>query len=205
MLHSGTALRTSFDHLGEAYIELAASLSNEELQRHGLGEWNVRELIAHALRAFSTASLYLDASPSIDFTMHTSADYYHRVLTGNPALHAEIAERGRVAAAALHDDLVGVVRSTVEAACVRVGLAPDDAIVSTPFGQIALLPYLATRILEAGVHLLDLQRALGRDDDLDPTVAEIVALTLITAGDVPHLIRGLSGRDDLPAGFNVLR
>ena len=204
MLHSPTALRSAFDHLGEAYIEFASELTEADLERAGLGEWNVRELLAHAIRAFSTTTAYLDASPSVDFVINTAGEYYRTALSSSPTLHADVAERGRVAGEALRHDPFGVVRSTVESACARVGLADDDAIVCTFAGQIPLLPYLATRIVESGVHLLDLHDALDRDIDLDPTVAEIVVITLVEAGNAYQVIRGLTGRRGLPVDFNIL-
>ncbi len=204
MLHASTALRTAFDHLGEAYIGLALDLADDELERPGLGEWNVRELLAHGLRAFSTTSTYLDTSPSVDFTIHSAGEYYRIVLSGSSTIHADVAERARLAAHELHNDLPGTVRTTVEAACARVGLADDEAIACTFAGQILLLPYLATRIVEAAVHLIDLHDALGRELDLDATVAEIVVLTLVEVTDASQIIRALTGRGDLPSGFNVL-
>jgi hypothetical protein len=122
-----------------------------------------------------------------------------------PNLHAGVAERGRIAAEGLRTDVAGVVRSTVEAACARVGLADDNAMVSLAASQMSLMSYLPTRIVEGAVHLLDLHDALGRDLDLDPVVAEIVLLTLVEISDARQVIRALTGRRDLPAGFNVLR
>jgi hypothetical protein len=205
VLHSSLALRTAFDYLGTEYIDFAAGLTHDELEQPGLGEWNVRELLAHALRAFGLAGAYLDAKPSTDFIIHSSGEYYRAVLGMGPNLHADVAERGRVAAEGLRSDVAGVVRSTVEAACARVGLADDNAMVSTPAAQMSLLAYLPTRIVEGAVHLLDLHEALSRELDLDPVVAEIVLLTLVEIGDARQVIRALTGRRDLPVGFNVLR
>ncbi|MUH51169.1 MAG: hypothetical protein F2789_08155 [Actinobacteria bacterium] len=198
-------MRTAFDHLGEAYIRLAADMSDEQFDLPGLGEWNVRELFAHAIRAYSTAATYLDAAPSSEVILYSAAEYYHTVLNGGPGLHAQVAARGHAAGEEMRDDPVGKVRSTIEAACVRVGLADDDAPVYTPFGQIALIDFLATRVVEAGVHMLDLQRALGLDDDLESTAAEIVVVALVAAGDAHQVIRALTGRGDLPADFNILQ
>lgn len=205
MLHTSTAIRTAFDHLGESYIRLASDLTPEQVELAGLGEWNVRELLGHGIRAFSTAGTYLDASPTVDFTVYSAGEYYHRALSGGPSLHADVAARGHAAGDALRENLVGVVKSTVESACARVGLASDDDVVNTPMGQLSLLVYLATRIVEGGVHMLDLQRAVGIDAHLDPTVAEIVVLTLVDAGDIEQVILAITGRIALPIGFNILQ
>lgn len=204
MLHTSTAIRTAFDDLAETYIRLAGDLTAEQLELPGLGEWNVRELLGHGICAFSTAGTYLDAAPIADFTMYSAGEYYRRALSGGPSLHADVAARGHAAGDALRDDLVGVVRSTLEGACARVGQASDDDVVNTPIGQLSLVVYLATRIVEGGVHLLDLQRAIGVDAHLDPTVAEIVVLTLVEAGDIEQVILAITGRIALPVGYNIL-
>lgn len=205
MLHSGVEIRAAFDRLGEAYIELAADLTAEEFGLPGLGEWTVRELLGHGVRAFSTAAAYLDAAPAGDFMIRTAGEYYRVALRSSPTLHADVAARGHLAGDELRDDPAGTVRSIVEAACARVGLADDDTIVNVFAGRIPLLEYLLTRIVEAGVHLLDLYAALDRDVVLGATVDEIVVLTLVEAGDANQVIRALTGRVDLPSGFNILQ
>ena len=208
MLHDAAALRSSFDHLGQQYIEFTRSLTEDALALPGLGEWTVRELLGHAIRAFSTAAHYLDAPATKDHRMRTPGEYYRGVLASSPGIHADVAERGKQAGAALGDDpgdVAGTVSTIVEAARARVAAADDDADVNTFAGQISLLSYLATRIVEGGVHLLDLQRAVGRPVGLDPHSAQIVLLTLAETGDVTTLILALAGRSQLPPGYNVLQ
>jgi hypothetical protein len=211
MLHDSAALRTAFDQLGEQYIDFVRSISNEALTMPGLDDWTVRELLGHALRAFSTAAQYLDATPASNFRMHTAGEYYRTAFASNPMIHAEVAERGRQAGAALGSadagiaEIAEIVEVTIRAACARVGAADDDADVNTFVGQIRLMPYLSTRIVEAGVHLLDLQRAVGARVGLDAVSAQIIVLTLTETGDVTQVILMLTGRSDVPSGFNVLR
>ena len=205
MLHSGLEIRAAFDRLGGAYVELAADLTSVVLELPGLGEWTVRDLLGHGVRAFSTVAAYLDAAPSGDFTIRTAGEYYRVALNNSPTVHADVAARGRQAGSELRDNPADTVRSIIESACARVGLADDDKFVNVFAGRIPLLEYLLTRVVEAGVHLLDLYAALGRDIELGVTVNEIVVLTLVEAGDANQVIRALTGRGDLPSGFNILR
>lgn len=204
MLHDAMPVRTAFDRLGRAYIDFARNLSTEDLLGPGLGEWSVRELLGHALRAFSTVAAYLDAPPTTGRRLTRASDYYAAILT-TPAVHEGVAERGRLAGVELGEHPADVVDATITAACARVVAASVDADVSTVVGQMALEPYLGTRIVEAGVHLLDLQRAVRMDVGLDPLSAEIVLHVLSERVEPTELILALTGRIDLPSGYNVLR
>ena len=205
MLYSAAAVRTAFDELGQQYIELSMSLTPAQLELAGLGQWSVRQLLGHAIRAFSTAAANLDATPTVEFAVHTPGDYYRAAFSSGPTIHAEIAERGVHAGIALGPDVAATVSSTVTKARARIRAADDDDIVNHFTGRIPFVAYLATRVVEAGVHLLDLQRALGLPVAIDPGSAAIVLLTLASTGDVNQMILALTGRGDLPAGFNVLQ
>lgn len=208
MLHDAAAVRAAFDHLGEQYIELTRSLDDADLAKPGLGQWTLRDLIAHAVRAFSTAAANLDATRSIEFTIHTAGEYFRTTFASSPNIHAEIAERGVRAGNELGADAAAVaatVERIITQACARVGDADDNSIVNHLVGQVPFVPYLATRVVEAGVHLLDVQRALGRPAELDRTTADIVLLTLAETGDVNQIILSITGRARLPPDYNVLR
>ncbi|MEO7397478.1 MAG: maleylpyruvate isomerase N-terminal domain-containing protein [Ilumatobacteraceae bacterium] len=206
MLHAASALRSVFALLGAQYIELSRTLTNEDLARPGLTGWTVQELLGHALRAFSTLESYLDAAPSTDVTMDGAGDYYRTVLA-DPTIHADVAERGRQAGAALGTsaaEVASIVETTVSTALARVDAADDHDDVNTFAGRIGLPAYLATRIVEAGVHLLDLQRAVGAPVNLDAATIEMVLVTLAEVGDATAIVLALTGRGALPTGFNVL-
>jgi hypothetical protein len=67
-----------------------------------------------------------------------------------------------------------------------------------------LADYLPTRVVELGIHTLDLQRATGQPMALPASAAAVVLGTLAELADVPTLLMAMTGRQPLPDGFNVL-
>ena len=55
-----------------------------------------------------------------------------------------------------------------------VAATADDEPVNTFAGQITLIEYLATRVVELGVHTLDLQRATGQMPELHADTSAVV-------------------------------
>jgi hypothetical protein len=85
---------------------------------------------------------------------------------------------------------------------------PDDAPVTTPAGTMRLIDYLPSRVFELVVHTDDLARALGIEHQAD-VAARTVATTFLAgivaeAEDGDLVLRALTGRDTLPAGFTAL-
>ena len=113
MLHDAAAVRAAFDDLGLQYIELAKSLHDSDLGLAGLGQWTVRDLLAHGVRAFSTAAANLDAARTLEFAIHTAGEYYRTTFASSPTIHAEIAERGVRAGNELGADAVSYTHLTL--------------------------------------------------------------------------------------------
>ena len=118
----------------------------EQWTLHGLGEWDVRSLVGHALRGVTTAPMYL-ATPTDEISVHSVADYF-RFARSAPDLHQGVAERGRAAGIELGDDPAAVVDAAVEEAIAVVMATPLDATLTLPWGTMRLREYLATRIIE---------------------------------------------------------
>lgn len=78
------------------------------------------------------------------------------------------------------------VRAAFRAECATLGAVLRGRVVRTRHGDaMALAEFLVTRVVEVGVHGLDLAAALGREPWLTPAAAE-VATALLTGGrDVP--------------------
>jgi len=85
-----------------------------------------------------------------------------------------------------------------------VASTADDDPVNTFAGQITMAEYLATRVVELGVHTLDLQRATGQLAQLHADTSAVVLNVLVQLASPTPLILALSGRAPLPADYNVL-
>ncbi|MFF3855768.1 maleylpyruvate isomerase N-terminal domain-containing protein [Micromonospora sp. NPDC002575] len=92
------------------------------------------------------------------------------------------------------------------AADAAVAREPVDRVVRTRHGDpMALTEFLVTRVVEVGVHGLDLAAALGREPWLTPAAAEVVTALLTGGRAVPPdlgwdrltTVRKATGRDPL--------
>ncbi|MCU0268787.1 MAG: maleylpyruvate isomerase N-terminal domain-containing protein [Acidimicrobiales bacterium] len=195
------------------YVDTLRLVGPTQWDLPGLGEWSVRELAAHAGRAFSTVEQYL-AEPGLVVEVPTATEYYEQMLGGaggEPgAVHAAVAQRAREDAAALGDDPSGALTARVDRVLDLLATSSDDATFRTPAGVMPFADYLATRVVEVTVHTADLCAALGRAADV-PEPAGCVTLRVLAdllaatgAGTVTaSVIRALTGRGPLPAGFDA--
>jgi uncharacterized protein (TIGR03083 family) len=167
-----------------------------------LGDWSVRELTAHTLRAFITIDGYLSAQPTTDRVLADASEYYQTVLT-DVSVHQGVNARARQAGRQLIDPL-GEAENTIAQVLALVASTADDEPVNTFAGQITLVEYLATRVVELGVHTLDLQRATGQLPELHPDTSAVVLSVLTQLASPAPLILALTGRASLPDDYNVL-
>ncbi|MDO8391590.1 MAG: maleylpyruvate isomerase N-terminal domain-containing protein [Actinomycetota bacterium] len=203
MLQHPAAVRAGFEEGGVTLLRTLRAITPDLWDRHGaLGEWTVRELAAHALRAFVTVEGYLMAEPTVDRVLADSTEYYATVLA-DPSVHQGVAARGRQAARQLLDP-VGEAEAVIGQAAARVAATADDEPVNTFAGQMTLIEYLATRVVEVGVHTLDLQRATGQLPELHADTSAVVLSVVTQLASPVQLILALTGRQPLAAGYNVL-
>ncbi len=203
MLQHPAAVRAAFEQGAVTLLRTLRAVTPEYWDRPGaLGEWTTRELTAHALRAFVTVEGYLAAAPVTDRVLADAAEYYATALS-DPTAHQGVAVRGRQAGRQLIDP-VGEAEATIERVLAQIAATADDEPVNTFAGQITLIEYLSTRVVELGVHTLDIQRATGQFPELQSDTSAVVlsVLTQLTA-PVP-IILALTGRAALPEGFNTL-
>ena len=203
MLQHPAAVRAAFHEGATTFLDTLRAVTPDLWDRPGaLGEWTTRELAAHTLRAFITIDGYLAAQPMVDRVLADAAEYYNTALA-DAGVHQGVAARARMAGRQLIDP-VGEAEATVAQTLALVAATADDEPVNTFAGQITLVEYLATRVVELGVHTLDLQRATGQTPELHAdTSAVIVAVLTSLAKPVP-LILALTGRAALADGYNVL-
>ncbi len=197
--------REAFENVGHTIIELVATITDTEFDMPGLGEWNVRELLAHTLRAYSLVGTYLDAG-SVEGECANAGEYYRNALQGE-AVHAQIAQRARDAATDLRDPVAQATTAITEGLA-RTATANDTDQVASFLGMMPFSEYLRTRLFEATLHGLDLINALGRSVTLPPDAIRLTLATLLEAGDdakLTRILKALSGRGSLPVGFNMLQ
>jgi uncharacterized protein (TIGR03083 family) len=203
MLQHPAAVRAAFAEGAATLLTALRAVGPEQWDRPGaLGDWTVRELTAHTLRAFITIDGYLMAQPTTDRVLADAAEYYATVLSG-AGIHQGVTSRARQAGRQLIDPL-GETETTVAQVLALVASNADDEPVNTFAGQITLIEYLATRVVELGVHTLDLQRATGQPAELHPDTSAVVLAVLTSLASPVPLILALTGRAALPADYNVL-
>ncbi|MFB6393607.1 maleylpyruvate isomerase family mycothiol-dependent enzyme [Polymorphospora lycopeni] len=143
--------------------------------------WNVAGLLGHVLTILEWLPGML-AAPAPPRATVSAAGYYrpdHRFATGTNAARIGLAER-RVAdvadGAALAVEFDGTWRRIVE----QCGREPADRVVRTRHGDAMLLTdFLVTRIVEVGIHGLDLATALDRRPWLTPAAAGVLTDLLL--------------------------
>ena len=173
--------------------------------RQALGEWDVRALVGHTSRSFTTVETYLDR-PAARVDVSTTADYYRatRTMSAGP----EVAARGREAGAALGDDPVAALESLGLRVLDLVAQQDGTALLTTVAGGMRLSDYLPTRTFELTVHTADLASALDLPLDPPPLAARealgIVTDLAVEDGLAGTLLLAATGRPALSTGFSVL-
>jgi uncharacterized protein (TIGR03083 family) len=148
--------------LEQQYAALADWLDEVPVTEHltvpvGLGDWTVRELVAHLGLGIGLARYVAAAEPG---AVPLSLGEYVRAY---PPASEQIAEMTREISARFGDDLVAGFRRTAAEAFAAIDAIPGD-VFQARRGPIARDDYLLTRLLELVAHGDDLQRALGRTD-----------------------------------------
>lgn len=204
MLQHPAAVRDAFQQAATTYLEVLRGIRPEQWDQAGaLGELTTRELAAHTLRAFITIEGYLAAEPRSERVLAEASEYY-AVALSEPNVHEGVATRARQAGRQLIDP-VGESEATVARVLALVAATANDEPVNTFAGQMTLSEYLATRVVELGVHTLDLARATGQHVELHSDTATVVLSVLTQLASPGQLILALSGRQPLPDDYNVLR
>lgn len=160
----------------------------------GLGDWTVRELVAHLGLGIGLSRYVGPAAPD---AVPLSLGEYVRAY---PPAADQISGMTRELSATFGDDLVGGFRSTAAEAFAALD-ALDAPVLQARRGPIARDDYLLSRLLELVVHGDDLQRALGRTDA--PLLPEAVA----AVGDAlaAAYVERSGGHPDDGAGIGWIR
>lgn len=146
-----------------------------------LGEWSVAELVAHLVRGVTRIAAYLDAEPGGDAPVWDRVSYWRFDLA---AAAPDVARRARAEAAEVpHAELPRRFAEGWRRSVARARDLPADHLTASLRGPMRLDDYVATRVLEAVVHHMDLRAALGQ-----PPVSTVAAARITMA-----VLEGLLG------------
>lgn len=194
-----------FDQAARAVADLVATIAVDAWDGPGLGEWDLRALVGHTSRSLLTVEAYL-ATPAEREDLASPETY---VATAIAAVDpASITQRGRDAGAALGADPADAF-ATIVTRVLPLLDRDDDPLVTTIAGGMRLSVYLQTRTFELVVHGLDIADALGVAPPAFSPAVWAAALTLAVRTAVvkdrpAEVLRALTGRAGLPAGFSVV-
>ena len=152
---------------------------------------NVRELASHMLRGAVRIEEMLDAGPVDAEPERDGITYFQSVTVSD-----EIVKRAQEASASFPQDLAKAWDLEWTKALQRARMyINEDPVLRNVYGLIRLTEYLKTRCVEAVIHHMDLDDALGRKPHPDREALEIT-------GDI---LRGLLGTDLRPVGVEDVR
>ncbi|WP_433550628.1 maleylpyruvate isomerase N-terminal domain-containing protein [Micromonospora zamorensis] len=201
-------VRAAFSAECARLTEILAELTDADLDRPtDCPPWTVRELIAHVHTGVGrlTGMLAAPAPPRAE----VDAASYFGGAKFTPQVDADRIDGGRRdAAQADRAGLASAFDRAWRATDAAVAAAPPERVVRTRHGDaMRLTEFLRTRVVEVGVHGLDLAAALGRPPWLTPPAAAVITDLLSGGRPVPAelrwdrltLIRKTTGRVALTA------
>ncbi|MER7457363.1 maleylpyruvate isomerase N-terminal domain-containing protein [Micromonospora sp. NPDC126480] len=199
-------VRTGFRDECARLVEVLRDLTENDLDRPtDCRPWDVRGLLGHVRTGVGRLADML-AAPAPPHAEVDAAGYFGAAKFTPPVDAARIdggrREGRQLSAAALADDVDRVWRATLHA----VDTQPAGRVVRTRHGDaMTVVEFLRTRVVEVGVHGLDLAAALDRPPWLTPAAATVVADLLTGGRPVPPglgwdrltLVRKATGRAPL--------
>lgn len=194
-----------FDQAARAVADLVVTIAVDAWDGPGLGDWDLRALVGHTSRSLLTVEAYL-ATPAEREDLASPETYVATAIASvDPA---SITQRGRDAGAALGADPADAF-ATIVTRVLPLLDRDDDPLVTTIAGGMRLSVYLQTRTFELVVHGLDIADALGVAPPAFSPAVWAAALTLAVRTAVvkdrpAEVLRALTGRAGLPAGFSVV-
>lgn len=202
------------DEVTEAYRfashwwrSLVGAVEDDRWDGPALGEWSVRELVAHTNRVYRTILDYVAGATKDPTPILSAADYF-RIVLAEETPHVHIAERARLEVKDYAGrDVVAVTEELATRAAKLVDTAAPTTTMHLFVGEMELQQYLATRVVELVIHGLDLAAAL--DLPIEPpaeatAVALAVLLDLARPADLSGVLRLLTGRPASLPLTNVL-
>ena len=192
----------------QCFADLVDDIGSDAWDGPGLGVWNLRSLVGHTTRAFTTVTTYLH-QPVAEEQITSAAQYYELARTyASQAGAKAIAERGRIAGETLGEDPALTVRTLMDDAFAALDHVSGDPVIDTIVGGMRFSAYLPTRTFELAVHIGDIAAATGLPVDVPAEVLTdaitVASAVTVRLGEGPALLRSLTGRGSLPDGFSVV-
>ena len=196
-----------FVRAATGFAELVRRIEPRQWDGPGLGEWDLRALVGHTTRSLITVTEYVDR-PVASVDLESPEAYYAAASAFAGADQAAVVERGRQAGEVLGADPAAVVAELRDAAVARLRGQPDLRMY-TLLGGMWLRDYLPTRTFELAVHGLDIAAATGSvghrpDPEVAGAMVAIAGRVAAERGDGGEVLRALTGRSVLAAGFSVV-
>jgi uncharacterized protein (TIGR03086 family) len=183
----------AFAEASHFLVEVVRLIPAPAWSKPGLGQWSVRELVAHANRGQSTVEEYLLRPQPPQGPEYGSDE--------------AVAARGRSAVLALGEDPVAAVVGTAARVTALVATSSPDAVIGSPVATMSLAQYLPSRTAELVIHGLDIARAVGRAS-IPPPLALAASLAFVAARAAAQpegaaVLLALTGRGELPGRYTV--
>jgi uncharacterized protein (TIGR03083 family) len=196
------ATASAFRFASSWWRSIVGAIDEHQWDQAALGEWSVRELVAHTDRAYKTIVEYVEGDVKDPTEIYTAAAYF-RIVLAEQTPHVHIAARAKKEAAERADWLTATDELADAAQKVVDDRAPDTP-VHLFVGEMHLDQYLATRVVELVVHGLDLAAAIDLPTPAPTDAARValeVLLDLADDTDLTGILRLLTGRPaSLPLG-----
>lgn len=183
----------------DMFAETCGRIADDQWDLPGLGEWDVRALVGHTLRAVTTVPTYLAQVGPQPVECESAGEYFARVRGLPSADDAAVAARGHQAGRDLGPAPLTTIREGIEsarAALERVG--DGEPVVPTAAGGMRLGDYLPTRTFELVAHSYDIAHATGaRVPATQPVLVSAIQTAASAAalvGDPAALLLHLLGR-----------
>jgi uncharacterized protein (TIGR03083 family) len=185
----------AFRFASQWWRSLVGAVDDHVWDRAALGEWSVRELVAHTNRAYRTIVEYVDGDVKDETEIYSAAGYFRTVLAEQTP-HVHIATRAKREAHD-HDDWVSATDDLAARAERLVNNLPPDHPMHLFVGEMQLDQYLATRVVELVTHGLDLAAAIDLPTSPPTAAARVTIEVLLDLGrddDLASIIRLMTGR-----------
>lgn len=204
--------RRTYRSAAIAFADLVSRIPPDRLDGPGLGEWTLRDLLGHTVSSALAQVPPVLASPAPVLLADSPESYFAAARKAPPELvaaaRAASTDDARDTGKSLGHQPATVVSDHIGRATSALAGAGDDDQVATPAGGMRVRDWLPTRTFELVVHGTDAAVAAGVPISFDAdTVAEAAALAArvaVAVGDGPVVLRALTGRGSLPAGFTII-